>query len=253
MRAEDTFSRCESVIVVAHPDDESIAAGGMLGRMPLPSVVVVTDGAPREDGPDWRAYAATRRRELAAALAEARVPDASLYLLGVPDQEASFRMREISDRLLAILARLRPEVVLTHAYEGGHPDHDAVAFAVHAACARLAFPLRIWEFAGYHGRGGSMVIGEFIPGGEPRQTIVLTAEERDRKQRMYACHQSQCEMLRQFPLDAEHFRPAPAYDFSEAPHTGLLFYEQFDWGVEGNRWRTLATAAMAELGLEAPV
>ena len=32
-----------------------------------------------------------------------------------------------------VLDDVRPDVVLTHAYEGGHSDHDATAFAVHLA------------------------------------------------------------------------------------------------------------------------
>jgi N-acetylglucosamine malate deacetylase 2 len=32
-----------------------------------------------------------------------------------------------------LLEQHRPEVIVTHSYEGGHPDHDACAFAVHHA------------------------------------------------------------------------------------------------------------------------
>ena len=39
-------------------------------------------------------------------------------------------------------------VVLTHAYEGGHPDHDAVAFAVHRAARRTS--AAVVEMPFYH-------------------------------------------------------------------------------------------------------
>jgi hypothetical protein len=49
--------------------------------------------------------------------------------------------------------------------------------------------------------------------------------------------------------EVERFRPAPAYDFTAPPHEGKLFYECFDWGMNGARFRELAAGAMEELGL----
>ena len=45
------------------------------------------------------------------------------------------REQALARVLRPLLAGTR--VVVTHAYEGGHPDHDAVAFAVHAAVAEV--------------------------------------------------------------------------------------------------------------------
>lgn len=48
---------------------------------------------------------------------------------------------------------------------------------------------------------------------------------------------------RSFPIDVERFREAPEYDFTQPPHEGRLHYEYFDWGMTGDRWRSLASEA----------
>ena len=64
---------------------------------------------------------------------------------------------------------------------------------------------------------------------------------------MFACFQTQTQMLMNFPIGVEKLRPAPPYDFTTAPHEGHLFYENFDWGMTGGRWRALAESALADL------
>ena len=46
MGAEEALTRQETALIVAHPDDETIAAGGLLPRMLAPTLVYITDGAP---------------------------------------------------------------------------------------------------------------------------------------------------------------------------------------------------------------
>ena len=58
-------------------------------------------------------------------------------MLGLPDQESAFHLSAICRSLGDLFRAERPEIVITHAYEGGHPDHDAVALAVHNACSLL--------------------------------------------------------------------------------------------------------------------
>jgi hypothetical protein len=65
---------------------------------------------------------------------------------------------------------------------------------------------------------------------------------------MLACHTSQARTLAEFRVEAERYRPASRYDFGAPPHPGMLWYEQFDWGITAARWRTLASEALAELG-----
>jgi hypothetical protein len=57
-------------------------------------------------------------------------------------------------------------------------------------------------------------------------------------------------MLTPFTVTCERFRQAPSYRFDAPPHAGPLFYEHFDWGMDGQRWRGLAAHALTKLKLE---
>jgi LmbE family N-acetylglucosaminyl deacetylase len=247
------------LIVVAHADDEVIGVGGQLAWLSGVRLVHVTDGAPRnlQDARaagfgSWQDYAAARRQELLAALRLAGIEAAQADQLDIPDQQASFRLVELANTLAAKFTALRPEVIITHAYEGGHPDHDATAFAVHAACAlveRRGGPApALIEITGYHLAPEGRVLAEFLPRpGSVVTTLVLGERERAFKQRLVDGFLTQRRVLADFPIEVERLRPAPAYDFTRPPHGGPLYYEQFDWGVDGIRWRALAGQALAEL------
>jgi LmbE family N-acetylglucosaminyl deacetylase len=236
-------------LVVAHPDDETLAVGGLMPLLPDLLVVHLTDGAPR-DGADARAlgfdgapaYAAARRRELAAALSAGGVAP-RLAECGVADQDAVHQLPFLIDRLTTLLAGAA--VVITHPYEGGHPDHDAAALAVRRAVDRLPAPPAVFEFPSYHAGPQGWVTGTFLPG--PAATrIALTEPEQLRKQAMLACFATQQAVLRSFSTDAEALRPAPHYNFAAPPHGGVLLYEGFGWTLDGRAWRH-AAAAMADL------
>jgi LmbE family N-acetylglucosaminyl deacetylase len=252
------------LLVVAHPDDEVIGAGVRLRGWCGVHVIHATDGAPRDlcdataAGFHTRGeYAAARSEEARAALALAGVPAARVHGLGFVDQESSLQLAALSRALLGMLDELQPEAVVTHAYEGGHPDHDAVAFALHAACAMRRDPAPpIIEMTSYHCGDNGIVVGEFLPEtsiDSAVKTHTLSRADCEFKLQLLACHRTQVATLRPFLPKVERFRIAPRYDFTQPPHKGLLFYEQFDWGMKGARWRKLTRRALAELGLEAPL
>lgn len=250
------------VIVAAHPDDEVIGAGARLMAISRIGFIHVTDGAPRNvkyardaGFSDRRAYAAARRREWHAVLACLGLSPSCSNLLEVADQEAALDLANLTKRLAALLERSGPEIVVTHPYEGGHPDHDAVAFAAHAArrlleARRKDVPVLI-EMTSYHARYDGLATGEFLPPAGPEVvSLELSEREREFKRRLFDCYASQRDVLAAFPLQAESFRLAPDYDFQAPPHPGQLFYERFDWGTTGPRWREHAARALRELELD---
>jgi len=251
------------VLVVAHPDDEIVGAGSRVARMKRSTIVYVTDGAPRNlydataaGFTTAKAYSDARLKEAHAALALAGIAPGQTRQLNFSDQEASFRLSEIVERVHSLLKELEPDIVLTHPFEGGHPDHDSTAFAVHAACRRLEEEGKkrptIVEMAFYHRKGDRMEVGQFLPVENRGSSVgvhcaVLDSRERVLKQQMFACHASQADTLRSFSLETERFRLAPDYDFLQPPHAGSPLYEWYDWGMTGARWRTLARAAETRL------
>jgi LmbE family N-acetylglucosaminyl deacetylase len=257
------------LLVAAHPDDEVIGAGALLARVPLVQVVYVTDGAPR-DGHDARAhgfdgpasYAAARRREAEAALARASIGTEQITALDVADQTATFALDRIARALAQLMDALAPRLILSHPYEGGHPDHDATAFAVQAAASLSAAAGRATrgEFACYHaGQDGALRTSFLDHPDCAETTVVLDKDARRLKSEMFACHRTQAAVLSLFPTDRESFRRAPSYDFRRAPHAGTLFYERQDsgarWGqsaqspIDGARWRAEAETARRRLDL----
>ena len=265
------------LLVFAHPDDEVLAMGARLERLAASRLVTITDGVPA-DGADalghgfqsLAGYRAARRDELAAAFAHAGVsladlsPAKPLPTVPVPDQTAALHLSELTLAVAQAMLDLAPEAVLTHPYEGGHPDHDACAFAVHTAVqwlheahtnsapsgAPLPVTPLILETPSYHaGDHGSMCTGVFLDDSnlQDRLVVELSPGESAQKQARLACFGSQAETLAQFDTAREQYRVAPQYDFSQPPHPGQLFYERFSWGMSGERFRTLAAEARVAL------
>ncbi len=234
------------VVVAAHPDDEVIGLGGHLHLLRDAWIVHTTDGAPR-GVEDREEYARTRSREVKRAVALAGVTPDRLRTLGTVDQESVRALATMRQQLCDLLSELRPDAIVTHPYEGGHPDHDAAALTVAAAVEQMKEKPRVVEFASYHNGNpsgvASMKVGEFLPGPCEAETVILSPESRAMKQRMFECFRSQSEMLANFPVAIERFRDAPAYAFDRAPHEGQLFYEAQGWGV-GAEWRRLAVEAL---------
>jgi LmbE family N-acetylglucosaminyl deacetylase len=265
LAGDDAIAAGHVAVVVAHADDETIGVGAQLPRLQGVHVVHVTTGSPRNLVYAQRRgfataaeYEAHRREELHAAMALVGIPADALTNLGFTDLEAAFHLVPLTRRLAELFLDRVIDMVLTHAFEGGHPDHEATAFAVRQAATLVAReepgrePLVV-EMPYYRAGDEGWITQRFLPDPDhPELTIWLDDAQRDLKARMYAAHASQKPVLDLFPIGAERFRRAPRHDFMAAPHEGELLYEREDWGMTRERWRTVVTEALAQLGEARP-
>src|SRR5262249_45758153 len=140
------------MVVVAHPDDETLGFGGVLARYAAEGVATSLLMATRGDRgryfghplgspehPGSSAIAAVRTKELFAAAETLGIRD--VRILGYGDQELD--RADVGEAVAAIAAFLRearPDVVLTFPPDGayGHPDHIAIAQLTAAAIVAAA-------------------------------------------------------------------------------------------------------------------
>ena len=228
----------------------------------------VTDGVPL-NGIDAQAhgfagldaYRIARRQELFAAFKlaglDGMVCSKELVLRdergAIADQTAAFRLIDLIAALCSEIREYRPEVILTHPYEGGHPDHDACAFATHTAVRLLEKDVSLVEAPFYHAGPDGIESGTFLPGDATVSVDELSSSQQERKRKRLACFASQRETLGLFGTEREQYRLAPVYDFTRRPHNGRLYYEGFPWGMTGDRFCELAKVAQKKLGLRAAV
>jgi LmbE family N-acetylglucosaminyl deacetylase len=249
--------RC--AVIVAHPADEVVGAGCLISKLVDVTVLHVTDGAP-SDMEDAEAagfkelaeYARARKRECISALAIANVPKDRVVDFEVTDHCASNYLAGLTKRITTFLQQSGADIVVTHPYEGGHPDHDATAFATHAALRLMKKngfkPPALFEMALHPSEDFKAKVAEFLPGAEQETTTLLLDERATRlKRRMFACLETQRESLAVSLFGPEKFRQPSPYDFTTPPRGGKLHYENFDWAPRNGEWQTLASKALADL------
>ncbi len=181
------------VVVAPHPDDESLACGGLLAslaRAGVPTrVVVVTDGTGSHPNsqvyPPDRLQALRQAETLAALWALGLGPEAARFL-GLPDGFLAHLGGAAEAAIATLVGALDGAATVVAPWHGDpHPDHVATATLVDAACARLGPPPRqvaypVWAW----------VRGDDVPTeGTPWRLDVSAV--RDRKRRAVAAHRSQ--------------------------------------------------------------
>ncbi|NUU31751.1 bifunctional PIG-L family deacetylase/class I SAM-dependent methyltransferase [Arthrobacter sp. C9C5] len=193
------------IVLAAHPDDESLGAGGLMARLhglgAEVRVLLCTAGeASHPDSPSTtpEQLAGLRLREFAGALGRL-VPNAEWRYLGLPDGNLAGHRDQVLAAIreaAAATGRAADRVVLVAPYRNdGHTDHDALGSAAAEAAAAsghglLEYPVWYWLWA-----------GPADPAWESWLRLPLTPAEEQAKAQAMAAHTSQVRALSDQPGD----------------------------------------------------
>ena len=139
------------VVVSPHPDDETLAVGGLLHDLAglgwRVVLVAVTDG--ERAYPDVPALGAIRQGELARALRHLGLTEAAMIRLGIPDGAVSRHASALAAHLSPLI--IRASWVLAPWPGDGHPDHEAAGRIAAQVAHELGvparfFPVWLWHF-----------------------------------------------------------------------------------------------------------
>ena len=216
------FAAHDRVLVAApHPDDESLATGGMLQAAGAAGaarrVLIVTDGDNNPWPQRWaekrwhigaadRArWGARRRAEALAALGVLGVADADVRCFGLADLGLTDALMRDAPDLVGLLReqleQFGPTRVFLPALGDRHPDHSALHVALRLALMNASGTAPRLHAFGVHGQSAAK-------GG---LTLALNAAQRDTKRKAIMQHATQMRLSRRrfvaYAREQESFRP----------------------------------------------
>lgn len=276
------------LVLAPHPDDESLAAAGLIQRArahgaPV-SVVFASDG---ENNPwpqramEHRAWIGARQRaawgarrhdEADAALRILGVDPARVHRLGWPDGGVTRMLLDgvasMLESLRALIVRERPTVLVLPDMADRHPDHGALRVLVEMALRDMPDSQRPICL-------GYLLHGHPQAGAAQRTVLALAGAELEGKRRAIAAHASQMVLSRRrfmgFASPTEVFAIHPGDDDAASarlpwlpsravrPLLSLLVVDargavqlRLDGKPDGLRWRDGSPAASVPREVQAP-
>jgi LmbE family N-acetylglucosaminyl deacetylase len=177
--------RVRTIFVAPHPDDESLATGGLIAALISSGVqvqvITVTDG--ENAYVDFANLRDIRRREQEKALQEFGVTPTEIVRLGLPDSDVTGHETELINALSAVVT---PQThVIAPWPKDFHPDHEACGRAAKRAAESIGAQLTFYFFWTWH-RGTPSLLE-----GLPLRFFQLSREQRQAKRQAIQHHQSQ--------------------------------------------------------------
>jgi LmbE family N-acetylglucosaminyl deacetylase len=174
-----------TLIVVPHPDDETLALGGFIAaqraRGAGVTVVAVTDGEHAYTENDG--LAELRRKEQTCALARLGVPQHKILRFGLVDSGVAAQENDLAARLRPLITA---ETRVFAPWLGDfHPDHEACARAAEVVAHNVGATLISYFFWTWH-RGTVATLD-----GLTLRKFALSREAMTAKREALACHASQ--------------------------------------------------------------
>ena len=139
-----------AVILAAHPDDEVLGPGGIIGALAAAGarlrVIAVTDGEAAYPCHGATDLVTRRVQERAAALSALGADSAEVLRLRLPDAGLAGRERDICERIGELVSGF--DVCLAPWEKDVHADHEAVGRAARQVSGRAFFyPVWMWHWA----------------------------------------------------------------------------------------------------------
>lgn len=222
------------LILVPHPDDEIVGFCAALRRAQEDGAKIftlyLTHGC-IERAALWPWQRHRHEDFVARRLCEAE--NAACFLDITPIGFTARPARHLWREMRAVFEEIKKAVkdyaidqLWTPAYEGGHPDHDALN-AVASVFKRGGLP--VLEFSEYNLAGGKKRSQKFSFPNGTETVLDLSKEEQRFKQDALAYYESEQRNLGYVETKQESFRPLAAYDYAKPPHDGTLWYARFQW------------------------
>lgn len=172
--------RAPMVVVVPHPDDETLGVGGLIRQQCAMgvevTVVAVTDGDAAYDPSGDAELAVRRAAEQNAALDRLGIAPRRRHRLHLPDSRVDRFEAEVADALCDAVGAAGPGAVLVAPGElDVHPDHEAVGRAAVRAADRLHCVLISYYFWMWHLRAPDEVAAQLVSYRLSPETIVHKA------------------------------------------------------------------------------
>lgn len=223
------------LVLAAHPHDEFSIAATLRAHARAGDEVWAAWFA-RDDRDDVEQL---RRSEACRAAVGIGIAAEHLLFSDLDAMALPLQLAELVAAVRATVEQVRPHVIFAPAFEGGHPDHDAVNFAVYEAA--LDSGAEVFEYPIYRkakSRRWLPRIPRFVhllPGLSEPQVRHLTGREIRFKHSLWHVYRSQQSVLgvllrlsgdsERF-FSAEEMRPIPLRDYTRPPHERPLLYEE---------------------------
>jgi LmbE family N-acetylglucosaminyl deacetylase len=221
------------LVLVPHPDDEVVACAATLTRaQELGSRVFalyLTHGClAKETLWSWQqkhyeAYIHRRRGEAERVAAFLKIEPIGWSLR--PARHLWTNLAEVYRDIAEAVRQYTIDQIWLPAYEGGNPDHDGL----NAVGQSFTRQISVLEFAEYNFFTGHAQAQCFPYPDSSETLITLTEIERAKKLAALALYESERQNLSYIGTQQECFRPLAAYNYSQPPHPGKLWYERFQW------------------------
>jgi len=177
------------IVLAAHPDDESLGAGGLIaeaaGRGVPVTVVVVTNGeASHPDSPTLRPadLAAIRRVEVRSAIARL-APRADVHLMGLPDGRLTEMVGPLTARIASLVVDWQTSAPVRAPGGGQDPDgipgdSELTDTAVHGGDLGGGDSYRGDSYRGDTGAGATWLVAPWLLDNHPDHAAVAEAARR---------------------------------------------------------------------------